>query len=91
MFGKHPYRVWSLTSSVPAVRSIEGSSAVFVMSLAAHTLAVAISPITLTAPGFLKLLAIAAACTLAEALSSHGWDNATMQIIPSALFQIWMV
>ena len=90
MFGKHPYRVRSL-SSVPATRSIEGSAAVFLMSAVALILAAALSPqIALGHFGVLKVLVIAAASTLAEALSPHGWDNATMQVLPTALVWLWM-
>ena len=90
MFGKHHYRVCSL-SSVPATRSLEGSIAVFVISVVALLLASSISPhITLTAFGIPKVLIIAAACTLMEAMSPHGWDNATMQIVPTVLVWGWM-
>ena len=88
MFGKHHYRVKSL-SSVPATRSLEGSAAVLVMSVVALCLAVALSPhITFAAFGIPRILLTAAACTLAEAVSPHGWDNATMQIVPTAM--VWM-
>jgi phytol kinase len=90
MFGRHHYRVRSV-SSVQATRSLEGSAAVFVMSVVALLLAAAVSPeIRLTDFGILKALVIAAACTLAEAVSPHGWDNATMQIIPTALAWAWL-
>jgi phytol kinase len=90
MFGKHRYRVWSL-SSVPATRSLEGSAAVFIMSVAALLSAAAVSPqLTLAAFGLPKVLGIAAASTLVEAVSPHGWDNATMQILPTALAWVWL-
>jgi phytol kinase len=90
MFGRHRYRVRSL-SSVPATRSLEGSAAVLVMSAVALLLAAAASPlITLTAFGIPKVLAIAAACALSEAVSPHGWDNLTMQIVPTALVWAWL-
>ncbi|MHC4713489.1 MAG: hypothetical protein ACYTAN_09515 [Planctomycetota bacterium] len=90
MLGRHRYRVLSL-SSVPATRSLEGSAAVFVMSVIALWLAAALSPhITLTAFGVPKVLLIAAACTLVEAVSPHGWDNTTMQIIPTAMVWVWL-
>ena len=90
MFGRHRYRVRSL-SSVPATRSLEGSAAVFVMSVIALLLAAAVSPdIRLAEFGILKVLVIAAACALAEAVSPHGWDNATMQILPTALVWAWL-
>ena len=89
-FGKHLYRVKSL-SSVPATRSLEGSAAVFAMSCVALLLAAALSPqIVPGHGGLLKLLAIAGASTLAEAISPHGWDNATMQIVPTAMVWAWM-
>ena len=90
MFGKHQYRVWSL-SSVPATRSLEGSTAVFIMSVGALLLTAAVSPqITLTPFSLPKVLVIAAASTLIEAVSPHGWDNATMQIVPTALAWVWL-
>jgi phytol kinase len=90
MFGKHVYRVRSL-SSVPATRSLEGSAAVFLMSAAALVVAAGVSPeITLGHFAAGKVLAIAAACALVEAVSPHGWDNLTMQVIPSALAWAWL-
>jgi dolichol kinase len=90
MFGKHQYRVWSLLS-VPATRSFEGSTAVFIMSVGALLLTAAVSPqITLAALGVPKVLVIATASTLVEAVSPHGWDNATMQIVPTALAFVWL-
>lgn len=89
-FGRHRYRVWSL-ASVPATRSVEGSAAVFVMSAAALALAAWMSPaITFMPHGLPKIVAIAGAAALAEAVSPHGWDNATMQIVPTALVWLWM-
>ena len=90
MFGRHHYRVRS-RSSVPATRSLEGSAAVFIMSVVALLLAAAMSPeIRITEFGILKTLVIAAASTLAEALSPHGWDNLTMQLVPTALVWAWL-
>ena len=90
MFGKHHYRVRSL-SSVPATRSLEGSSAVFIMSAVAIGVAALVSPqITVAHFGVLKILLIAGASALAEAISPHGWDNATMQVVPTALVWLWM-
>ncbi len=90
MFGKHHYRVHSLPS-VPATRSLEGSAAVFIMSVIALIVASAVSPhIILSLINVPTMLGIAAACTLAEAVSPHGWDNATMQVVPSTLVWLWM-
>ena len=61
------------------------------MSVVALLLAASVSPyITLTHLGILKLFVIAGASTLAEAISPHGWDNATMQVVPSAFVWLWM-
>jgi phytol kinase len=90
MLGRHTYRVRSL-SSVPAVRSLEGSAAVFVMSAVAVLLAALASPhIALTASWPARVLAVAAASAVVEAASPHGWDNLTMQIVPSALVWAWL-
>jgi phytol kinase len=90
MFGRHTYQVRSL-SSVPATRSLEGSAAVFIMSAVALALASAVSPqITLAGSGVAKVLVIAAASAAVEAVSPHGWDNLTMQIVPSALAWGWL-
>jgi phytol kinase len=91
MIGKHRYRVPSL-SSVPSTRSWEGSAAVFIVSAFALGLAAALSPqiVAHHAVGFTKILILAAVCATVEALSPHGWDNATMQVIPSALVWVWM-
>ena len=33
----------------------------------------------------LLILATAAVCTLTEAIAPHGWDNALLQLMPSAI------
>lgn len=84
-FGKHTYKVPSL-SAVKAVRSIEGSAAVFVMSLIAIALGVLLSSQFTFEPAHIGLIPILAfICMLIEAASPHGWDNATMQILPTLL------
>lgn len=89
-FGRHPYRVPTLTA-VKATRSIEGSSAVFVMCLLAIPLGAVLTPaLHLAAPSwyFIPLMALAAA--VVEAVSPHGWDNAALQIVPAYLAHIWL-
>ena len=89
-FGRHPYRVPSL-AAVPAPRTLEGSAAVFLVSLGALALATTMLPGISSSPAwFWKLTLIAALGTLAEAISPHGWDNATMQIVPTALVRLWL-
>jgi len=36
------------------------------------------------------VLGIAAASAAVEAVSPHGWDNLTMQVLPSALVWAWL-
>jgi len=87
-FGKHAYRVPSL-GSVRAMRSWEGSAAVLLVSAASLAAAVALSPAMHFGPySVLTIPLLAAVCTAVEALSPHGWDNATMQI-DSALLAWW--
>lgn len=84
-FGRHPYRVPSL-SSVPTTRTLEGSLAVLLASALACLAAVALSPVlALDQAPLYALPLIAVASALAEAVSPHGWDNATMQLVPTAL------
>jgi len=87
-FGKHTYRVPSL-ASVKSVRSWEGSLAVFAMSVAAIAAAIAILPdLHFTSSSFLLIPLIGLVSAGVEAASPHGWDNATLQIIPS--FLAWL-
>jgi phytol kinase len=82
-FGRHRYPVPSL-AAVKATRSIEGSCAVLVASIAAIALAVALSPqFTFVARHAFAIPALALLATLVEAVSPHGWDNATLQLVPT--------
>ena len=84
-FGKHTYRVPSF-KGVKSIRSHEGSAAVCIASAVAIATAVILSPRLHWSAGSLFLIPVlAGACMLVEALSPHGWDNATMQIVPSFL------
>lgn len=88
-FGRHTYRVPSL-ASVKAVRSWEGSAAVFAVSVASIAAAIAILPeLNFTARAFVLVPSLGLASAGVEAVSPHGWDNATMQIVPS--FLAWLV
>jgi phytol kinase len=84
-WGRHWYAV-PARSGTNVMRSLEGSTAVFVVS----TLALITGLVTLTggervAQAWLPVLFISATCALVEALSPHGWDNATLQVTPSLL------
>ena len=87
-FGKHLYKVRSL-SSVPAIRSWEGSLAVFVMSVGAIAASVFILPeMKLTNELFILIPLLGIVSAGVEAVSPHGWDNTTMQVIPSFLIYV---
>lgn len=81
-WGKHRYRVPSL-AGVPATRSLEGSSAVFLAGAAAAFLGLAIAGV---APMTAALVALAAGLTgaVVEAFSTHGLDNLTVQVAAAA-------
>jgi len=87
-FGRHRYRVPSVRG-VPAVRSLEGSAAVLVFSVGAVLVGVWVAPELQLGPRWwLTVPGLGLVCAAVEALSPHGWDNATLQIIPSYLATI---
>jgi len=87
-FGRHTYRVPSFRR-VRSTRSLEGSASVFLACLPAIALGVLLCPeLALTSGSLLTVPLLAAACTVLEAVSPHGWDNATMQIMPAFLASI---
>lgn len=84
-FGKHRYRVPAFRG-VKAIRSLEGSGSVLIVSILSLTLCLALSPqFALSGRSFLIVIVIAAVSTIFEALSPHGWDNTTLQVIPAWL------
>jgi phytol kinase len=82
-FGRHPYRVPSL-AGVPAVRTLEGSMAVFLVAWIAATLA--LSSLGLVGG---RAVAVGLACSVGaagvEAVSNHGLDNLTVQLAASGI------
>jgi phytol kinase len=85
-WGRHWYTVPALRGSATARRSLEGSAGVFIVSVAAVCLGVAaLAGARHVRQTWAALLAVALASTLVEAVSPHGWDNATMQLVPSLL------
>ncbi|MGH9901090.1 MAG: hypothetical protein ACRD68_04535 [Pyrinomonadaceae bacterium] len=82
-WGRHRYRVPGL-GRVRATRSYEGSLGVFAVSLAAIIIGVALSPQLQFSPRSIAVLPVVAMTSaLVEAVSPHGWDNATMQLAPA--------
>ena len=89
-FGKHRYRVpgWN---AVGAYRSYEGSLSVFLVSFAVLIAFVSLKiMIPLSPPIIFSMFIISLICTLAEAVSPHGWDNLIMQLLPAALMSVFL-
>lgn len=85
MFGKHRYRVPTF-GRIQCTRSLEGSAAVCAVSIGAAFAALSLCGSGSTVGHDAGLaLAIGAVSAGVEAVSPHGWDNATMQIVPSFL------
>ncbi len=78
-FGRHRYRVPTL-SSVKCFRSLEGSTAVLLVSFAAAALALYSVNRYTTAEVMAGAVGAALCAALTEALSPHGWDNLTTQL-----------
>lgn len=87
-WGRHPYRVPSL-SGVPAVRTLEGSLAVFLVGSGAAFLGLLARG---EAPGHAAWVGLACGLggALVEAVSNHGIDNFTTQLAASGIAQ-WLV
>lgn len=84
-WGRHRYQVPTL-SSFKSTRSLEGSLGVMLVSLFALTVAAVLSPeLSFSANWIWLIPGIAATCSLLEAVSPHGWDNATLQIAPALM------
>lgn len=86
-WGRHPYKVPSL-AGVPATRTVQGSLAVLVVA----TIGSGVALVTL---GFGRealwtAVACGVAAALVEAVSHHGLDNLTVQLVPS-LLAAWML
>jgi phytol kinase len=81
-WGRHRYRVPSLFG-VPATRSVEGSAAVWLATSAAAAIALVLSGETPQRALGAALL-IGAAGAAAEAVSHHGLDNLTIQLVTAA-------
>lgn len=88
-WGKHTYRVPSLRS-VKSFRSLEGSAAVLLACLPSLTLAIWAVSHSLEPKHALFIFATAGVCTLTEAVAPHGWDNALLQLVPSAVLLIYL-
>jgi phytol kinase len=86
-FGRHTYRVFTFDKKL-SYRSLEGSAAVFFSTIAVSAIIINSSAVfTISLP---VLLLIALICTLVEAVSPGGFDNALLQITASFLFSAFV-
>jgi phytol kinase len=82
-FGRHRYRVPCIGLET-AERSLEGSLAVLAVSWAGAVTGIWL--VTGSATGMAGAAALVAiASAVAEAVSPHGWDNLTLQVLPAWL------
>lgn len=79
-WGRHPYRVPSL-AGVGATRTLEGSAAVFAVSAVAA--AVAVVTVGQAHAAWWAGPICGAVAAGVEAVSNHGLDNLTVQLVPS--------
>lgn len=83
-FGRHRYSVPAI-GGVKAIRTIEGSCAVFAASVLSLALWFAFTGAATPGKAWLAVAVVALVSTLVEAISPHGWDNATLQLVPAML------
>ena len=84
-WGRHWYRV-PTRAGTSVQRSLEGSTGVFLVSTIALLVGLGmLFGFAAALHVWPAVVTIAAACTAIEALSPHGWDNATLQISASLL------
>lgn len=84
-WGRRRYIVPTL-SPVKTTRTIEGSIGVFIASVVAVVVGMLLAPgFTFKPQSLVAIPVVALACTLVEAISPHGWDNAAMQLGPAFL------
>lgn len=84
-WGKHKYIVPTF-SKTKTTRSYEGSLGVLIVSILAIVIALIGFPqLNLSMQNILAIFLVGFASALSEGISPHGWDNATMQIVPAFL------
>jgi len=86
-WGRHRY-----AARRNVTKTLEGSIAVLTASAVALLIAVAIRPeLHFDLRSALAIPAIAIVCTLVEAFSPRGWDNVSMQIVPTLLVALLLL
>ncbi len=85
-WGRHRYVVGGRAQ---VTKTFEGSIAVLTASVVALSIAVAITPeLHFDLRSVIALPMIGIVCALVEAFSPRGWDNVTMQIVPTLLVAV---
>lgn len=86
-WGRHRY-----LSRARSTKTFEGSIAVLTASFVALLIGVAIIPeLHFNLRSAIAVPLIAIACTLVEAFSPRGWDNVTMQVVPTLLVAVLLL
>lgn len=89
LLGRHHFQI-PTPAAVPTIRSLEGSTAVWIGSTIAVFLGLRmIHPSPVNSSYLLTILLIGLLSVIVEAFSPHGWDNFTLQIIPTALSSLF--
>ena len=88
-WGRHRYVVGGRAE---VTKTFEGSIAVLTASVVALSIAVAITPeLHFDLRSAIALPLIGIVCALVEAFSPRGWDNVTMQIVPTLLVAVLLL
>ena len=87
-WGKHQYPVYSWGSAVKSHRSIEGSLAVFLVSMIAFIIPMYLFGLPIEV---YKIAIAALVAAIVEGLSPHGWDNFTSQVAGAILMSYFLM
>jgi phytol kinase len=87
-WGKHQYPVFSWGISVKSHRSVEGSLAVFLISMLAFFIPMYLYQIPIE---WYKIAIAALIAAIVEGVSPHGWDNFTSQVAGAILMSYFLV
>ncbi len=87
-WGKHQYPVFAWGSKVKSYRSLEGSLAVFLVSMIAFAIPLYIYHLPME---WHKITIAAFIAAIVEGVSPHGWDNFTSQVAGAILMSYFLM
>ncbi|HUH72854.1 MAG TPA: hypothetical protein VLZ75_00465 [Chitinophagales bacterium] len=87
-WGKHQYPVYSWGSAVKSHRSLEGSFAVFLISILAFIIPIYLYGLPIE---WYKITIAALIAAIVEGISPHGWDNFTCQVAGAILMSYFLM